>query len=120
MSGGITEAMVPLLVIGGAMTHAGHIPSDDSLGASTDAWIVPADSPRGVVLVLAPHHPTVNGPPAAWLRETGYASLLIDLQATGGSQGSAIASGCQVRLDGPAPCCSPVGAITWRRAVVLS
>ena len=70
-------------------------------GSIIHGWIVPADNPRGVVLLLPPvrSNRLAMKRRAAWLREVGYASLLIDFQATGESPGDAITFGWRQRFD---------------------
>ena len=74
-------------------------PSDS--GSTIQGWLVTPATPRGVVLLLPPvrSNRLAMVRRAAWLRDAGYASLLIDFQATGESRGSAITFGWRERFD---------------------
>ena len=70
-------------------------------GSTIHGWLVPVDTPRGVVLLLPPvrSNRLAMVRRAAWLRDAGFASLLFDFQATGESSGSAITFGWRERFD---------------------
>ena len=69
-------------------------------GATLHGWLSPARK-RGAVLLLPPVRANRLAmlPRARFLAEAGYSTLLVDLQATGESEGEAITFGWRERLD---------------------
>jgi len=70
-------------------------------GSLIHGWLSIPDTPRGSVLLLPPvrANRTAMVPRAKFLAGAEYATLLVDLQATGESPGDAITFGWRERLD---------------------
>ena len=70
-------------------------------GSTIHGWFVPVEMPRGAILLL----PSIRSNRlsmvrrAEFLKAAGYATLLIDFQATGESRGDAITFGWRERYD---------------------
>jgi hypothetical protein len=74
--------------------------TDDDL--RLEAWEVTAVSPRAQVIFLSGiQYPSVTFyfPHAKWLQQNGYSSMLVEMRAHGGSEGSEIALGMKEYLD---------------------
>ena len=74
-------------------------PSDS--GSTIHAWLVPAKSPRGTIVLLPPvrSNRLAMVRRAEFLSAAGLSTLLIDFQATGESPGEAITFGWRERFD---------------------
>ena len=70
-------------------------------GSVIHGWFVRVEHPRGVLLLLPPvrSNRTSMVRRAEFLKAAGYATLLIDFQATGESRGDAITFGWRERFD---------------------
>jgi alpha-beta hydrolase superfamily lysophospholipase len=88
-----------------------HTPADVDLpftthavaagGVTLEAWHVPADAARGLVLLFH-GHATCKASllrEAAYLREAGYSSFLVDFRGSGGSSGSVTTIGVREADD---------------------
>lgn len=93
---------VPARVGGAPATLAAEsvsFPSDS--GSTIHGWFVQVEHPRGAVLLLPAvrSNRTSMVRRAEFLKAAGYATLLIDFQATGESRGDAITFGWRERFD---------------------
>lgn len=71
-------------------------------GLRLTAYEVEVDAPKAVLIFLSGiHNPSVTAfyPHAAWLKEEGYASLLLEMRAHGLSEGSLIGLGLTEHKD---------------------
>ena len=65
-------------------------------GLALEAWYAPVASPKAIVIFLSGiQNPSVTAyfPHAAWLQREGYASVLVEMRAHGGSDGDRIGLG---------------------------